>query len=313
MGKIRFDSIHESAIQHGFVACGIAEAAPVSKDEAMRFDEWIEQGGNADMRWIENHHDLRLDPRLLHPGVKWIVSFALSYAPAERLPEGSYQIATYAYGKDYHDVVRDRIKLVADDIGATEWRAFCDSAPVMERYWAVRSGIGFVGRNHQLIVPGAGSMVFLGELFLKDDVETSNEEPRKHSCGHCRRCIEACPSGALREDGGFDAALCLSYQTIENRGEIPEELQRRMGTTIYGCDRCTLACPWNAHPRATGVEEFAPSQALLNMTPEEWSRLTPEEYAELFRGSAVKRAKYAGLMRNIRAVENNTKQHSSEE
>lgn len=307
MENISFQSLCESAFSHGFVACGVAEATAVNADEAARFDGWIAHGGNADMRWIENHRDLRLDPRLLHPGVRTIVSLAMSYAPSERLPKESYQIATYAYGRDYHDVVRSHIQQIATDIKAEGSRAFCDSAPVMERYWAVRAGIGFVGRNHQLIVPGAGSMVFLGELFLKETVSDAPTKSHHHSCGHCRRCIEACPSGALSDDGSFDAARCLSYQTIENRGEIPTELQQRMGNTIYGCDRCTLACPWNAHPAATRVAEFAPSEALLKMTPEQWRQLTPEAYAELFRGSAVKRAKYAGLMRNIHAVEQNIK------
>jgi len=292
-------------MRHGFVACGAAKAEAVSPDEAARFDQWIGRGGNADMRWMENHHAMRLDPRLLHPGTLAIVSLAMSYVPAKRLPEASYQIAAYAYGKDYHDVVKQRLRLVAADIGASECRVFCDSAPVMERYWAARSGIGFVGRNHQLIVPGAGSMVFLGEIFLKEEVLGIPDQPHRHSCGACRRCIEACPTGALGADGSFDAARCLSYQTIENHGEIPSELQRGMGSGIYGCDRCALACPWNAKARPTSVEEFAPSQALMGMTRRKWQSLTPEEYAELFRGSAVKRAKYEGLMRNIRAAMGN--------
>lgn len=305
MAAISFQTIHSAALKHGFTACGVAKAEAVSPDEAARFDRWIGHGGHADMRWMENHRQMRLDPRLLHEGVRWIVSFAMSYAPATRLPQDSYQIAAYAYGKDYHDVVKHRIWAVAADIGAVESRAFCDSAPVMERYWAVRAGIGFVGRNHQLIVPRAGSMVFLGELFLKEEVTDVPKAPHRYSCGNCRRCIEACPSGALSDDGSFDAARCLSYQTIENRGEIPEELQHSMGHTIYGCDRCAMACPWNAHPAITQIEEFQPSEALVGMTPEQWHSLSPADYADLFRGSAVKRAKYEGLMRNIRAVENN--------
>lgn len=292
-------------MRHGFVACGAAKAEAVSPDEADMFDRWIARGGNADMRWMENHREMRLNPCLLHPGTLTIVSLAMSYAPARRLPEASYQIAAYAYGKDYHDVVRQRLRLVSADIGARECRVFCDSAPVMERYWAVRSGIGFVGRNHQLIVPGAGSMVFLGEIFLKEEVTSVPKRPHGHSCGTCRRCIEACPSGALGADGSFDAARCLSYQTIENHGEIPTQLRHSMGRGIYGCDRCAMACPWNARVSPTGVAEFAPSQALIAMTPEKWRSLTPDEYAKLFRGSAVKRAKYEGLMRNIRAVSDN--------
>ena len=193
---------------------------------------------------------------------------------------------------------------------AIEGRAFCDTAPVMERYWACQAGIGWKGKNQQLIIPKAGSAFFLGELFL--NVETEYDAPIENRCGTCRKCIEACPTGALSEENGLDARRCLSYLTIENRGEIPAEWSEKMGTTLYGCDRCQQACPHHRYAEPTEVDEFSPSAQFLAMKPTDWAQLTVEQYRQLFKGSAVKRAKYEGLVRNIRCVLENVT-HSSEE
>lgn len=271
------------------------------------------------MAYMENHLEKRLDPRLLVPGTKSIVSVALNYAPAQRLPEGEYQIAAYALGQDYHDIVKNKLRQLVSNIQAdgsifeegADIRVFSDSAPVLERYWAVRAGLGWIGRNHQLIIPRAGSMFFLGEVFLP--IEIDYDTPMESLCGNCHRCIEACPTGALatREQsspsegnggGVFISSRCLSYQTIENRGDIPDDIAEAMGDTIYGCDRCQQACPWNRFAQPTDEPLLQPKEELLSMTREQWQQLTEDDFRRLFKGSAVKRAKYEGLMRNINKV-----------
>ena len=270
------------------------------------------------MSWLDNYSDMRFDPRLLMPGLKSIVCVAMNYCPAKSMSDEQYQLAAYAYGQDYHEVVKNRLHSLAKSFSFEHYRAFCDSAPVLERYWAVKAGIGWTGRNHQLIIPQGGSMFFLGELFL--DIELEYDEPMKSRCGNCTRCVDACPTGAIsfaKEYGtaadlrttDFDSNKCLSYQTIENRGEIPSDIAGKMGHTIYGCDCCQKCCPWNRLAVPNTIEEFQPSDQLLSMTRQDWKQLSEEQYRSLFKKSAVKRAKYEGLMRNIRAVESNDPQH----
>lgn len=305
--RLSSETVKAEARDLGFIACGIAKAEPVNSKLSASFRRWLELKWHADMAYMANHTDKRLNPTLLMEGVKSIACVALSYAPERKMPDGEPRIAAYALGLDYHDVMKRKLHSLAARLGLTNYRAFCDSAPVLERYWAERSGIGWTGRNHQLIVPGAGSMVFLGELFL--DIELDYDTPMKTRCGTCRACVEACPTGALAcketADDAFsamNAGLCLSYLTIENRGEIPPELASKMGDTIYGCDRCQEACPWNKGVRPTTVKEFTPNDALLRMTRASWNALSVEEYRRLFKGSAVKRTKYDGLKRNIKAI-----------
>ena len=290
----------------GFFACGIAKADAVDADVVASYKKWIAGGDHATMSYLENYPDKRFDPRLLMPGLRSIVSVALNYAPLHCMPKGEPQFAAYALGKDYHDVVKLKLRMLAERLGIVEYRAFCDSAPVLERYWAVKAGLGWTGRNHQLIIPKAGSMFFLGELFLTE--ELVYDEPLPSCCGNCRACIDACPTHALTAvddacvHGGrtlFDARLCLSYQTIENRGDIPAELSAKMGNVIYGCDRCQKVCPWNRFSQPNTTPELQPSDELLGMRREDWLALTEDDYRRLFKGSAVKRAKYSGLMRNI--------------
>lgn len=287
----------------GFFACGIAKADAVDQNVVTSYKKWIGEGGHATMAYLENYPDKRFDPRLLMDGLKSIVSVALNYAPANTLPEGEPQFAAYALGKDYHDVVKNKLRQLAETLGFDEYRAFCDSAPVLERYWAVKAGLGWTGRNHQLIIPHAGSMFFLGELFLPVDLEY--DEPMPSRCGKCHACVDACPTHALSfVDSAsittkFDARSCLSYQTIENRGDIPTDLSEKMGDTIYGCDRCQTACPWNRFSQPNDTPELQPTDELLHMKREDWLSLTEDDYRRLFKGSAVKRAKYSGLMRNI--------------
>jgi len=248
---------------------------------------------------MANHTEKRLDPRLLMPGLRSIVCVALNYTPRRRIPESEYQLAAYAYGHDYHDVVKSKLHRLAQAIGCTEYRAFCDSAPVLERYWAVQAGLGWIGRNRQLIIPHAGSMFFLGELFL--DIEPTYDRPMRNRCGKCRACVDECPTHAL-EYGSFRSGRCLSYQTIENRGAIPPDIAKAMNGTIYGCDRCQTVCPWNRFATPTTEPLLEPKPELLAMRKADWLNLTADDYRRLFKGSAVKRAKYEGLMRNIMAV-----------
>lgn len=274
----------------GFEACGVTQAGPVEEQHAERLRKWVEQGQHAQMDYMAGHMDMRLDPRLLVEGVKTIVSVAMNYMP----PRRAAGISLYAQGRDYHDVMRERMKTLMEEIGGVG-RVFVDTAPVLERYWAWRSGLGWIGRNHQLIIPGKGSTFFLGELFLTEEAD-SYDAPLPGGCGDCMRCVEACPTGALTKDG-MDARRCLSYLTIEHRGALPEGT--RLEGTFYGCDRCQEACPHLRSTHPTAETAFHPSEALLAMTAEDWRGLSVEQYRELFRGSAVKRAKYEGLKRNI--------------
>lgn len=306
------NEIKAEALRLGFFACGIAKADAVDPAVVSHYKQWVASGKNAGMAYMNNYPDKRFDPRLLMDGLKSIVCVAMNYFPAKTMPAGEYKLAAYAYGQDYHDVVKNRLHALASAFSFTNYRAFCDSAPVLERYWAVQAGLGWTGRNHQLIVPKAGSMFFLGELFL--DVELEYDAPMPNRCGTCHACVDACPTGALSFAGGcstscgafstdFDSNKCLSYQTIENRGDIPDGMARFMGDTIYGCDRCQTSCPWNRFAVPNDIDELQPSTELLNMSKQDWKNLDEEAYRRLFKNSAVKRAKYSGLMRNIHVVE----------
>ena len=302
----------------GFFACGIAKAEAVDSGTADGYRRWIADGGHASMHYLADNIDKRLDPRLLMPGVKSIVCVALSYAPAKTIPADQYQIAYYAYGKDYHDVMKQKLHALASACGITTYRAFCDTAPVLERYWAQRAGLGWIGRNHQLIIPHAGSMFFLGELFVTDTLHYDSPTPNR--CGRCHACLDACPtSSIINNQSSFISSRCLSYLTIEHRGPIPNSSfliphssflipnsSFLIPNSIYGCDICQLACPWNRFAVPTTEPAFQPSEALLTMTKEKWHNLTEEQYRILFKGSAVKRAKYSGLMRNICAIAHNS-------
>lgn len=299
---ISADEIKAKALSLGFSACGIAKAAPVSEDAAAHFMQWLQTGMQAGMAYMNNYVDKRLDPRLLMPGTKSIISVALNYCPGKRIAPGEYQFAAYAYGRDYHDIVREKLNRLAASCGFEHYRAFCDTAPVLERFWAVEAGIGWIGRHHQLIIPDAGSMFFLGEIFV--DEEFCYDQPIENRCGDCRRCLDACPLQAIKEGAELDAGRCLSYHTIENRGEIPSSVVVAMGDVIYGCDRCLQACPWNRFAVPTEEPGLQPSDEFMGMTRDKWAALTEDDFRRIFKGSAVKRAKYSGLMRNINIAKN---------
>ena len=296
-------ALKQRATELGFAACGVARAGAVAPAHAQAFNRWIEEGRHAGMGYMAQHRDKRLDPRLLVEGCKSIVCVALNYYPAERLAENQMQFAYYAYGKDYHDVMRTQLGELlayAQTIAPAHGRAFCDTAPVLERYWAQQAGIGWTGRHTQLVIPGAGSYFFLGELLL--DIELDYDAPMPSRCGTCRACLDACPMQAIGSPAGLDANRCLSCLTIENKGPIPPEAAREMGNRIYGCDDCQKACPWNRFAQPTDIEAFRPTETFLRMKPDDWAGLTEDAFRALFRQSAVKRAKYQGLMRNIAAA-----------
>lgn len=302
--------VKQQAAALGFSACGLTRAVAVSPERAEELRRWLAEGCQGEMDYLARNVEKKLDPRLLVAGAQTVVSVAVNYYPGDLAEAGadgggSFRLARYAYGTDYHEVVKEMLRRLLAALGlqeGTDGRAFVDTAPVDEKYWAVQAGLGWRGRNSQLIIPHAGSYFFLGELILTHEADRY-DHPVANRCGTCRACLDACPAHALRGDGTMDARLCLSYLTIERRGALPEDTGERMHGCIYGCDRCAEVCPWNKRfARPTQIAALRPRPALLAMRPADWQGLTAEQYRELFRKSAVKRAKYEGLLRNIRAA-----------
>lgn len=295
-------AIKQKAEALGFSACGMARAVPVDEEEAARFDRWIADGCQAGMQYMENHRQIRLDPDGLVPGARTIISVALNYYPARLRDPRELHIAYYAYGKDYHKVVKEKLRTLWQACietlpgPAPEARIFTDSAPLLERYWAWKAGLGWIGKNSCLILPGKGSFFFLGEIVTTAEMD-HYDTPLPGRCGRCTRCLDACPTGALEAPCRLNATKCLSYLTIEHRGELPPDTP--LGNRLYGCDSCQMACPWNRFARPTTVEAFHPSEALLSLKKEQLATLTEAEYNRIFAQSAVKRAKYEGLCRTI--------------
>ncbi|MBO5922492.1 MAG: tRNA epoxyqueuosine(34) reductase QueG [Bacteroidaceae bacterium] len=291
--------IKSEALRLGFDICGTAKAEAVPDDVIRLYNQWIAQEYHGTMQYLQRNCEKRFDPTLLVEGCKSIVVVALNYYPSHPV-EG---MASYAIGNDYHKIVKDKLYTLLNNINAVhpvKGRAFCDSAPVLERHWAVKAGIGWIGNNRQLIIPHKGSYFFLGELMI--DAELEYDEPfTANHCGKCRKCIDNCPTGALSDDG-FDARKCLSYLTIEYRGELPENIGKKMENRFYGCDCCLKACPHNRFSTPNNTPEFKPSDELLKMDVSKWQNLTREQYDTLFAKSAVERCGYEQLMRNISAI-----------
>lgn len=295
--------LKERAHELGFSFVGIAKAEFMDP-EAKRLEKWLEQGFQGKMGYLENHFDKRVDPTLLVPGAKSVVSLVYNYFPSKKIKVAEApKIARYAYGKDYHFVVKDKLKSLLEamrsEVGDIEGRCFVDSAPVLERDWARRVGNGWVGKNTMLIHPRAGSYFFLAELII--DLPLVPDGPLKDYCGTCTRCIDACPTEAIAPEGYLmDGSKCISYLTIELKEAIPQEFQGRMENWMFGCDICQEVCPWNRFSRPHQEPAFEPHPKLHHMTREEWLELTEETFREVFQKSAVKRTKYSGLQRNIR-------------
>lgn len=278
---------------------GFARAEPVTPPAVEEYDRWLSGGNNAGMTYLERYGDLRADPRLLLPGACTVVAVAVNYHHVGRQPAGAPEIASYAHGDDYHEVVRGRLDLLAAYIREQwggETRVCVDTAPLRERYWAVRAGVGFRGRNGAVIVPGIGSFCFLGAILTT--VEFPADESSTETCDGCGRCVRACPGQAIMPDGTVDARRCISYLTIEHRGEFPSGVTT--GNRLYGCDCCQQVCPHNRDIPETGIEAFGLRPAIAALTRDSVAAMTQEQFSAIFRHSAVKRAKLAGLLRNLR-------------
>jgi len=294
--------IKEKASQLGFFLCGISRAEYM-EEEARNLDRWLSQNYHGQMGYMVNHFDKRVDPTLLVPDAKSVISLAFNYYSEKKQsdPEAP-KISTYAYGKDYHKVVRKKLNLLFDWIKSTfgdvDGRLFVDSAPVLERDWAKRSGIGWIGKNTLIIHPRKGSFFFLAEIIL--DLDLQYDSPISDYCGTCTRCIDACPTNAIDERGYvMDGSKCISYLTIELKDDIPAEFRGKMDNWMFGCDICQQVCPWNRFSTPHEESEFMPKEDLLSMTKEDWQNMTQSTFDSLFEGSAVKRTKYEGLKRNI--------------
>lgn len=299
------DLIKTEAERLGFVACGLAKAEPIPLELADGVESWISQGYHGSMSYLERNTELRRDPRLLLPEAKSLIMVALNYYPEERPPSHLPQVASYAYGRDYHKVVKKQLdKLLAyireaidaDVVG----RSFADSAPIMERYWAERAGLGWCGKNGLLIIPKYGSFHVLGTLLIS--LELPPDSPMQNRCGTCRRCLDACPTQAFIAPKLLDARRCISYLTIEQSQEIPPELAERMGERLYGCDVCQEVCPWNRQAVASRVQDFALRSVLRELDCEAIEQMSQETFDRLFAGSPMRRAGLSGLQRTVRAI-----------
>ncbi len=293
--------IKRKALESGFSFCGISKAEFL-KEEAPRLEEWLKRGYQGKMGYLENHFDKRLDPTLLVPGAKSVISLIYNYYPAKEIAAGDqFKIAKYAYGEDYHFVIKEKLKTLLNDIqaevGAISGRAFVDSAPVMERAWARRSGIGWTGKNTLLLNRELGSFFFLAELII--DLELNYDGAAKDYCGTCTACMDACPTDAIAEPYVVDGSKCISYFTIELKEEIPADVKGKFENWIFGCDICQDVCPWNSFSRPHHEKRFDPEPGLDRMSREEWMEITEEVFNRFFRNSAVQRTKLEGLRRNI--------------
>lgn len=296
--------IKEEAKRLGFSFCGISRAEFL-EEEAPLLERWLSQGMHGQMGYMENHFDKRLDPRLLVDGAKSVISLLLNYYPEEQQPDNAhYHISKYAYGRDYHKVLKKKLKelnaFIQTEIGEVHGRAFVDSAPVMDKAWAKRSGLGWIGKHTNLITKKQGSFFFIAELIV--DLELEYDKPlSKDYCGSCNRCVEACPTDAIAEPYVVDGSKCISYFTIELKDKIPQEYGDKFQSWIFGCDICQDVCPWNRFSKANSVPDFAPLPGLLGMKKSDWEEITEDIFEKLFQGSPMKRTKFEGLKRNITA------------
>ena len=293
--------IKQKAEKFGFQSCGISKAEFL-EEEAPRLETWLNKGYHGEMKYMENHFDKRLNPTLLVDGAKSVISLSYNYFPKVKIDEiNNFKISKYAYGEDYHEVIKDILKVMVtelqEEIGEFGFRVFVDSAPVLEKAWARKSGLGWVGKNANLITKKHGSFYFLAEIIC--DLDLEYDLAVTDHCGSCRACIDACPTQAIVSDRIVDGSKCISYATIELKNEIPDYFNGKMDDWMFGCDVCQDVCPWNRFSAPTLQEKFAPNFQKLNFRKNEWKELSQELFSEIFKKSAVKRTKFSGLMRNI--------------
>lgn len=298
--------IKQIAKSYGFDFCGISKAEFLEK-EAPRLENWLKQGFQGEMAYLENHFDKRLDPRLLVPGARTVVSMLYNYHPETEQSETGFKIAKYAYGEDYHVVVKDRcyglLEELRKQIGSIDGRVFVDSAPVMERAWAEKSGLGWIGKHGLLINKSQGSNFFLAELII--DLECEADGPIKDYCGTCTKCVDACPTMAILPDKTLNASQCISYLTIELKSAIDESFSGKMNDWIFGCDICQDVCPWNRFSKPHAESRFKPIEA-LRWSKDDWEQLEKEQFDRVFKFSAIQRTGLSGLKRNISYLKKNS-------
>jgi epoxyqueuosine reductase len=294
--------VKQMAVQYGFDYCGIARAVPLDED-ARRLENWLNQGMHGSMQYMENYFDLRIDPSRLVPGARSVITLLKNYYPSE-VPEQELKISKYAYGKDYHEVIRPRLRSMIselqDKIGQFNGRGFVDSAPVLERAWAQKTGLGWIGKNANLITRQSGSFFFIATLIT--DLDLDYDDPlAKDYCGSCTKCIDACPTEAILPGKVINGSKCISYFTIELKDEIiPSDMKGKFSNWMFGCDICQDVCPWNRFSHSHNEEAFSPFPEILNLTTKEWEELSEEMFKKLFKLSPLSRSKHKGIQRNIR-------------
>ena len=294
--------IKKKASELGFIFCGISEAGFL-EEEAPRLEKWLKNGFHGEMSYMENHFDKRLDPTKLVDGARSVISMALNYYSDEiQLDLQAPRISKYAYGKDYHSVIKEKLKelmgFITENIGEVQGRAFVDSAPVLDKAWAKKAGFGWIGKNSNLINKNTGSFFFLAELIT--DLELIYDVAPTHDhCGTCTRCIDACPTNAIASPYVVDGSRCISYLTIELKNELPAEFKDKTANWMFGCDICQDVCPWNKFSIVNAEPEFKPHPDLLNMRRADWEEISEDVFKKVFKNSAVKRTKFSGLKRNI--------------
>ena len=298
--------IKTEAKRLGFLSCGISKAEFL-ENEAPRLEKWLKNNMHGKMQYMENHFDKRLDPTKLVEGSKSIISLLLNYYPDQTQAKNSYKISKYAFGTDYHYVIKDKLKelihSIQEQIGEVNGRAFVDSAPVLDKAWAAKSGLGWIGKNSNLITQQVGSFYFIAELIV--DLDLDYDAPTTDHCGSCTACLDACPTQAIVEPYVVDGSKCISYFTIELKDNIPTEFKNKFDNWMFGCDVCQDVCPWNRFSKPHKEPLFNPSSKLLEMSKKEWEEITQDVFKELFNKSAVKRTKYSGLKRNINFISDN--------
>ncbi|MDF4202006.1 tRNA epoxyqueuosine(34) reductase QueG [Maribacter sp. SA7] len=294
------NSIKTEAKRLGFLSCGVSKA-DFLEEEAPRLEKWLNNNMNGEMSYMANHFDKRLDPRKLVEGSKSVISLLLNYYPEESQTIDSYKISKYAYGHDYHHVIKTKLRhlqeFIAEEIGDVNGRAFVDSAPVLDKAWAAKSGLGWIGKHSNLLTQQVGSFYFIAELIV--DLELEYDHAVTDHCGTCTACIDACPTQAIVEPYVVDGSKCISYFTIELKSELPNEMKGSFGDWMFGCDVCQDVCPWNRFSKPHNEPLFNPNPELLSMTKKDWEEITEDVFRKVFQKSAVKRTKYGGLTRNI--------------
>ncbi len=292
--------IKTEAKRLGFISCGISKAEFL-EEEAPRLENWLKKNMQGEMAYMENHFDKRLDPTKLVPDSKSVISLLLNYFPAETQISETYKISKYAYGTDYHFVIKEKLKqlmdFISEEIGDVHGRAFVDSAPVLDKAWAAKSGLGWIGKHSNLLTKQLGSFYFIAELIV--DLDLEYDTPVTDHCGSCTACIDACPTNAIVADKVVDASKCISYYTIELKNEIPTSEKGRFEDWMFGCDICQDVCPWNRFSKPHNQPLFNPNPEMLSMSKKDWEEITEDVFQKIFKNSAVKRTKFSGLKRNI--------------